>query len=53
MYQHKYQFYWREMINSLKKRGTLSKKEKIDPDDVRKAIYLIDSYRAHLFYDIS
>jgi hypothetical protein len=28
-------------------------KESINPDDVRKAIYLIDSYRAHLFYDIS
>lgn len=31
-----------------------SKKESvIDPDAVRKAIYLIDSYRAHLFYDIA
>jgi len=28
-------------------------KESISPDDLRKAIYLIDSYRAHLFYDIS
>ena len=31
----------------------IKQKESISPDAVRKAIYLIDSYRAHLFYDIS
>lgn len=29
------------------------KEDIINLDDVRKAIYLIDSYRAHLFYDIT
>lgn len=31
----------------------MSGKKSINPDDVRKTLYLIDCYRVHLFYDIN
>jgi len=36
-----------------KRRNTTSRTAELDPTDIRKVIYTLDAYRAHLFYDIS
>ncbi len=36
-----------------RKKERVSRPGEIDPDDVRKAIYHIDAYRSHIFYNLS